>query len=290
MFPDSSSWSPKTADVDSRLNAVWEYYGNVPGAADTLNLMNDGRIVILDSSGITRFMNPSTGVWTLGPTRPTATLPHHARRLRDGRIMCVGTSAYDAFCYVLDASGNSWTTVTSIPTGRSLFSMGLLDNDSMAVFGGWNLSYVNSAYSWSPSTNTWTALAGCPRNSLDVRGCGLDDGRVISASGYSMPAGAYVYTRSTNSYVSYNTAINDYGSASSSGITFALANNRALIVPCTTNTITIFDGNTNTFTYGPMVPHAGSNGGGCRASWTDPDLYFMSCSGRLYLGRFVPFN
>ncbi|MCI4437880.1 MAG: hypothetical protein JHC33_13820, partial [Ignisphaera sp.] len=267
------------------LNGVWQYVGTFPGNGDTLQQMNDGRLVCCSNDGGTWFLTPPATTWVAGPARPTATGPNTLRKLTDGRMLAIGTTAYGANCYVLSADGTSWVTTTDIPTGRSLFSAGRLDNGDIAVFGGWNGGYVMTAYSWNPGTQAWTALAVPPRNSLDVRGIGLSDGRVISMGGYSAPAGSYIYTRATNSYVSYATGIVDSGTATSGGITWQLSNNRVAHIPCTTSSITIFDGNTNTFSAGPSVPYPGNSGGGCNGSLTDPDIYYLTLSGRLYIGK-----
>jgi hypothetical protein len=68
-------------------------------------------------------------------------------------------------------------------TRRSHFAVATAENGRVYVWGGYNLSYLNSTEMYDPIANVWTARSPLPITASGLVGVALTNGKVLSIGG-----------------------------------------------------------------------------------------------------------
>lgn len=115
-------------------------------------------------------------------------------RLTDGRVLVVGGVSIDpvtwertplASAEVYDPATGAWTPTSSLPTGRSDFSLTLLSSGRVLLAGGYDATWapVSTAYVYNPATGTWQAATAMRSARAGHSATLLPDGTVLVAGG-----------------------------------------------------------------------------------------------------------
>jgi hypothetical protein len=187
--PVTDEWTPLAAAQQGQPNNPFMF------------LLPDGRVLSAGASeapDLTRALDVSTQAWT--SIDPRTLDAGSAAMFRPGRIVKSGSSAGDndsgpaaATTYVMDATGTSptWRQTAPMAFPRAFHNLVTLPDGSVLAVGGEQSrdgsdasQAVLAAEVWSPTTESWTAMASMSgprlRNSTAVL---LPDGTVLAAGG-----------------------------------------------------------------------------------------------------------
>jgi hypothetical protein len=160
----------------------------------TLALLPDGRVLVaggtespnsslaaLDSVEI---FDPSTGIFSAGPSMNHARIGHTATVLADGRVLVVGgTSGNDAVqsAEVFDPAAGTWTDAASPDAGRTGHTATLLPDGRVLVVGG-SLN-PGAAEVYDPGSGVWLTTEGMTAARQSHAATLLLDERVLVTGG-----------------------------------------------------------------------------------------------------------
>ena len=135
--------------------------------------------------------SPAANTWAAGPSLPTARGGLGAAVDSSGRIYAV--AGCSALCgpYVLGTleiftPGHGWSAGASLPAALGGVGVATGRDGRIYSFGGFNSNwFVNSAFAYSPSSNTWTTIAPMPTARFAVGTAVGPDGRIYAIGGWN---------------------------------------------------------------------------------------------------------
>lgn len=297
----SSSNDSSTATATTTVGLVlgWQDYANVPAGREVRApsvVYWNGKLYKIGGYGGTGaaqawldIYDIATNTWTQGANMPgprywldcvaidlTGSAP---------KIYCAGgysTTATNTL-YIYDINTNSWTTGATLPASRYHYAAVALDN-RYYVIGGYTTVYESSMVVYNPATNTWDSTRAPMSTTRRYHSAGVIGGMIYVAGGYN---GAYL-----NSAERYNPATNTWSAIApmpspwlnaADGVKhdryLVLAGGSANSTASADNRGLIYDANTNTWQWLPLMDHQLYSAEG------DSDgTNFWVVSGRLYAG------
>ncbi|MBK8482578.1 MAG: hypothetical protein IPL40_15670 [Proteobacteria bacterium] len=189
-----------SAEIFDPVSGAWSATGSMRIArrAHEAVRLTDGRVLVMGAIGgpvggsagssilrSAEVYEPSTGTWSSAGSVLVQRYGHTALRLRDGRVLVVGSHSGSVdgqrSTELYDPATGRWSTTGSTATGRMRAGLVELEDDRVLVVGG----YVSrtSCEVWSPVSGTWAPVGSTivtrDRNALLL--ARLSQGRVLVA-------------------------------------------------------------------------------------------------------------
>ena len=194
-----------TAELYDPTAGTFAYTGSMHVARDVAVAVRlaSGKVLIAgggDGSGISlnssEIFDPSgnagAGSFAVGPTMVARRDDATATLLPDGRVLIVGGINNDTCtgsAEIYDPTSNAFTASKSSIPPRRFHSATLLNSGLVLIAGGFNsatnVSTVQDAYLYHPSTDTFTATGSMASKRFLHTATLLGDGRVLVAGGYN---------------------------------------------------------------------------------------------------------
>jgi N-acetylneuraminic acid mutarotase len=92
--------------------------------------------------------------------------------------------------YIYDIADDSWTTGTSMPSGRALHGAGVAFGKIYVAGGATTGGYLDSILEYDPSSGIWTTLSATLSQARGYLGVSSADGKIYSIGGMD---GSFVY-------------------------------------------------------------------------------------------------
>jgi N-acetylneuraminic acid mutarotase len=114
---------------------------------------------------------------------------HTATLLPNGKVLVLGGGVTTASAELYDPGTGTWTATGSMIEARNEFSATLLPDGKVLVagglvnFGGGDVTVLDSAELYDPSTGSWTATGSMVTPSASHTATVLRDGKVLAAGG-----------------------------------------------------------------------------------------------------------
>jgi len=266
----SSPMSTSTAEIYDPFSAAWQ---PAPSMADarsrhSATLLADGRVLVAggrDNNGLatasTEIYDPLTRTWSATGNLQVARMDHTATLLDDGRVLVAGGQSQAAgygnlaekSVETYDPATGLWSIGKSMANARYGHTAKKLPSGKVLVAGGAGHSgdsvYSFRAEIFDPFTNEWNNVDSLTKARGFHSALILEQGDLIVAGGFTLPANSLVTTNSTEIYdIAYRrwTPTGNLNIARNAGESGAvlLASGCALIAGGRTNTAETYDPST----------------------------------------------
>jgi len=162
-----------------------------------------------DTSNDTLYKNIGvyTGSFTSGIVYPTTTYLGGGAGVA-GNLYSIGgntTSALGTECYKYNVTGNTWTSIASLPAGRRVLAVANAGNFIYAIAGSDMSSvYQSTVYKYDISLDSWSTVASLPVALGWGKAVGYNNSKIYFAGGVDassvLQSSVYVYDIATNTW------------------------------------------------------------------------------------------
>jgi len=153
-------------------------------------LLKDGRVLVAggSSSGAVDIFNPTTKVWTAGPSLAGYLQNMTVTTLDDGRVLLAGGTYGGAGgtteCYLWDGVASTWTPTGPLGYERSQHVAIKLTNGRVLVIGGVHEgNFPPDVEMFDPTTAKWSLASRLAYGRIEHAAVLLADGRVLVSGG-----------------------------------------------------------------------------------------------------------
>ena len=188
--PATNTWTPVAAPL------------TLARSSHTATLLNNGKVLVAGGTtagspgtlASVEIYDPTSNVWTTGPSMASARYSHTATLLNDGRVLVAGggdlSGAPLASVEIYDPVSNTWTAAASLSTARLLHTATLLGSGRVLVAGGevpQSNAVLASAEVFDPSANTWGSASSMTHPRVNHTATLLQGG-IVFVTGGDFPA------------------------------------------------------------------------------------------------------
>jgi N-acetylneuraminic acid mutarotase len=243
---------------------TWTAVASMPNGKDAHSIitLDNGSVLAIngnDNSNLNRLLylyNPTTNIWntiTEATTEPNSRWGFSCTELQDNRIIFLGGVENNirlSNAAIYNPTTNAWTAVAPMPTAKSKHAAVTLDDGTVFVCGGDTgaspSAETNEAHIYSPTSDTWTAVASMPGTRSRHAAAKLSDGKVFVCGGFQTASSAtnvWIYNPTTDSWTNVASSI---PLALSDHAAVGLADGRVLV--CAPGVGLIYNPTLNTWT------------------------------------------
>lgn len=197
-------------------------------------LLSDGRVLIVGGLGTSAYLasaeiyDPATSIWSATGSMSVVRAYHTATLLQNGKVLVVGglslpavpvsASGWRADAELYDPATGTWSSASTMATGRAYHTASLLVNGDVVIVGGvTGPGLLSSTEIYTPSTasGSWRTAASMAAPRARHGAVTLVDGLTVLVAGGITSAGANQPATPTATAEQYRVAGNAWSTAGS---------------------------------------------------------------------------